>query len=136
MDCGPDKGQHCAEKSREDDPIQHDPELSRVFGERDTQEADYSVDSQIGDRPCGDDPEWGGIASVISPQVDLDTIHTFHIGYQRGLKYKDGLVLAICTMGPRGCGQRYEVPSLSNNARALLPTSNRPDVGSLPADMS
>ena len=85
MDGRPDKGQHGGEKSREDDPIQHDPELSRVFGERDAQEAHNPVDCQVGNGSCLDDPEWGALIRVISQQVVMDAIHSQFSGCQPGL---------------------------------------------------
>ena len=42
--CRPYKGYHGGQKNREDDPVQHDPQLARVLGQRDTQKAHNPVD--------------------------------------------------------------------------------------------
>jgi len=67
VDCRPDEGQHSDQEYGEDNPIQHDPQPSQVFGERDTQETDYPVNRQIGNGPRGDDPQWGAFIRIISP---------------------------------------------------------------------
>ena len=76
----PDERQHGSQEDGEDNPVQSDPEFTRVFGQRDAQEADDPVNRQIGYRPRGDDPEWGAFQCVVSPQVGMDIIHTFSTG--------------------------------------------------------
>ena len=44
MDCGPYEGQHGRQEHGEDNPVQHNPELARVLGQRDAQEAHDPVD--------------------------------------------------------------------------------------------
>ncbi|MDF1512380.1 MAG: hypothetical protein P1S60_01090 [Anaerolineae bacterium] len=56
--CRPDEGQHGGEENGEDNPVKCYPELTRVFGQRDAQEADDPVDSEIGDKLRRQYPKW------------------------------------------------------------------------------
>ena len=59
MYCRPHKGKHHRQEYGEDDPIQDNPQLAWVLGQRNPQKAHDPVNGQVGDGPRRDDPEWG-----------------------------------------------------------------------------
>ena len=88
------------EKNWEDDPVQHDPQLTRVLGQRDAQKAHDPVNGELRDGPCRDDPEWGGFTSVILPQVGMDTIHSQFSVCRSGLSWADRRKVEMKVMNP------------------------------------